>query len=99
MNITLTDKAINWFEKEMGVEKGKGVRFFGKTYGKTEVHEGFSVGISVEEPDDQAIGKAEINGITYFAASQDDWFYNGYDLEIDFDEKKESPIYHFHEQK
>ena len=39
MKIELTENAIEWFEKEVGVTKENGVRFMGKVYGKTDVHE------------------------------------------------------------
>lgn len=99
LDIKLTDKAINWFEDEMALEEGDAVRFFGKTYGSTEVHDGFSVGMSVEQPEEQNIlGKTSVHGVTYFAGKQDDWFFSGYNLEVDFDEKREEPIYHFHDE-
>lgn len=97
MKIEVTDKAVSWFEKELLLEEGDAIRFFGKTYGNTEVHDGFSVGMSVDQPGSDVLGKTEINGITYFAGEQDDWFFSRYDLEIDFDENKDEPIYHFHE--
>ena len=34
MNITITEAAIDWFKKELSVDQGSGVRFFGKIYGK-----------------------------------------------------------------
>lgn len=99
MEITITDKAAKWFEEEYPLDKGEAVQFFGKTYGKTEVHEGFSVGMGLSDPADHDIlGKTEVNDRTYFAAESDDWFFTPYDLEIDFDEKNEEPIYHFNEQ-
>lgn len=95
MDISVTDKAVKWFEDELALESGDAIRFFGKTYGKTEVHEGFSVGMSVEQPGEDVLGKTEINGITYYTGSEDDWFFNRYDLVVDYDEKKDEPIYHF----
>ncbi|MFO8068857.1 MAG: iron-sulfur cluster biosynthesis protein [Alkalibacterium sp.] len=95
MEISLTDRAIKWFEDELTLESGDAIRFFGKTYGKTEVHEGFSVGISVEQPDNDILGKKVLNGITYYAGAEDDWFFSRYDLVIDYDKKKDEPIYHF----
>ncbi|GEK91879.1 iron-sulfur cluster biosynthesis protein [Alkalibacterium kapii] len=95
MNIKITDKAVSWFENEMGLEPGDGVHFFGKVYGKTEIHEGFSVGMRIEKPDSNLLGKVKINGITYFASKEDDWFFSRYDLVVDYDDKKEEPIYHF----
>ncbi|WP_208559841.1 HesB/YadR/YfhF family protein [Marinilactibacillus kalidii] len=96
MKLALTEKAVQWFEEEFALDKGKAIRFFGKTYGNTEVHEGFSVGLSVDQPEGEPLAKKEINGITYFAGKEDEWFFNGYDLEIDFDYDREDLIYHFH---
>lgn len=96
MKLTVSDKAIQWFEDELMVEEGQGVQFFGKTYGKTEVHEGFSVGMKTQDPNKHEIlGKYEENGRTYFASKEDDWFFNPYDLEVDFDPEAEVPLYHF----
>lgn len=98
MEITLTNNAIRWFEEEYPLDKGEAIRFFGKTYGKTEVHEGFSLGMALDNLEDyEILAKKEINERTYFAGKQDDWFFSGYNLEVDFDEEKEEPIYHFHE--
>ncbi|KIO96015.1 hypothetical protein N624_2129 [Levilactobacillus brevis] len=48
MKITVTDAASKWFREDMGMT-GRGIRFFGKVYGKTPVHQGFSLGMT---PDD-----------------------------------------------
>lgn len=51
MELTVTENARKWFESEVALPKDYGIRFFGKVYGKTEVHEGFSIGMSVELPE------------------------------------------------
>lgn len=94
MKIEITDSAKDWFENEVGLEKGNGVRFMGKVYGKTEVHEGFSVGMEVTQPVDVLV-KTTVNGVTYFIDKNDEWFFNGYDLQVSFDKKRDEPIYHF----
>lgn len=76
MKIEITDSAKEWFENEVGLEKGNGVRFMGKVYGKTEVHEGFSVGMEVTQPVDVLV-KTTINDVTYFIDKNDEWFFNG----------------------
>lgn len=81
MKIDLTENAIKWFEKEVGVSKDSGVCFMGKVYGKTDVHEGFSVGMSICQPED-VLTKIEINEVTYFIEKNDDWFFSGYDLKL-----------------
>lgn len=98
MKLEVTDKAVQWFEDELSLDKGNAIRFFGKTYGNTEVHEGFSVGMSVDQPDNEPLAKKEIHGVTYFVGKEDEWFFSGYDLEIDFDNEREEPIYHFHKE-
>lgn len=96
MKITLTDTAIKWFQEEYPLVEGESIRFFGKAYGKTEVHEGFSVGMKSSDPSRfDVIAKHEENGRTYFAAKEDEWFFNGYDFHVDFDLDAEVPLFHF----
>ena len=49
MKLIITDAASQWFRDEMGLEPGNGVKFYGKTYGQTEVHHGFSQGFTRED--------------------------------------------------
>ena len=78
----------------MGISGKKGVRFLGKVYGSSQIHEGFSVGLDVDEPV-SPIGMAEYNGILHYVRDADDWFFNGYDLHVGFDEKQREPEYNF----
>ena len=94
MKITVTEKAHEWYVDEMGLEKGDGVRFFGKVYGKTEVHDNFSVAINIGHPDDP-LSVETIDGISYFAEKLDEWFFSGYDFKVDYNEKLEEVSYHF----
>lgn len=94
MKIEVSERAQKWFEQEMGISGKKGVRFLGKVYGSSQIHEGFSVGLDVDEPV-SPIGKVEYNGILYYVEDADDWFFNGYDLHVGFDEKQREPEYNF----
>lgn len=94
MKLTITPRAQQWFKDEVGVTSDSGIRFYGKIYGKTDVHEGFSIAMSVEAPD-QPLVKEVIDGITYFIEETDDWFFKGYDLLVDYDEDKDEPKYNF----
>ena len=98
MKLTITPRAQQWFKEEIGVTSDSGIRFYGKIYGKTDVHEGFSIAMSVDAPD-QPLVKEEIEGITYFIEETDDWFFKGYDLLVDYDEEKDEPKYKFAENK
>lgn len=99
MKIDITEPASKWFNDELGLTEGKGIHFSGKVYGKTEVHEGFSVGMSVEEPGNNILAETEVDGITYFVNDEDDWFFSGYDLQVDLDSERDEPVYHFIDQK
>ncbi|MFK4567580.1 HesB/YadR/YfhF family protein [Enterococcus sp. UD-01] len=94
MKLVITPRAQQWFKEEVGVTADTGIRFYGKIYGKTAVHDGFSIAMSVEAPD-QPLIKENINGITYFIEETDDWFFKGYDLQVDYDEEKDEPQYVF----
>lgn len=97
MRITLSDRAINWFETQIPLNEGEAIRFFGKTYGKTEVHDGFSVGMELDNPKkkNDILASTEINNRTYFITRADDWFFSEYDLVIDLDDQFKEPSYHF----
>lgn len=97
MKITVSDQAHQWYIDEMGLEEGDGVRFFGKVYGKTEVHDNFSVAINVAQPDDPLVAET-IDGITYFIEKSDEWFFSGYDFKVEYDEKLDEVSYHFVKQ-
>lgn len=101
MKITLKDEAIEWFENKFPLNTGEAVRFFGKTYGNTEVHEGFSVGMQMDATNnhDEILAVTEVNGRQYFTTKLDEWFFEGYDLEIGIDDTHSEPYYHFIDQK
>lgn len=100
MKIKLTPKAASWYEEHLPLETGEGVRFFGKTYGKTNVHNGFSVGMQIDNYEDyeEIIAHETVNDRHYFAAKEDEWFFSGYDLEIDLDDSTNEPFYIFTEE-
>ena len=97
MEIKLTERASTWFEENFPLEEGEAVRFFGKTYGETNVHEGFSIGVQVDSPENHEgiLGSTEINNRQYFTTIRDVWFFEEYDLEIDIGEQYKEPTYYF----
>jgi len=94
MQITVTDAASHWFQEELALKPGEAVRFFGKVYGQTAVHDGFWLGMERAEVS-QPIGQVEKDGITYFASDSDAWFFADYDLAIDYDAQLDEPKYAF----
>lgn len=97
MKITLNEQAAEWFENKFPLDEGEAVRFFGKTYGQTEVHDGFSIGLQLDDPKDydDILASTTVNDRTYFTGKEDQWFFEGYDLEIGIDEHYKEPSYHF----
>ena len=45
MKLTISDDASKWvFAEELGLQKGDGLKFFGKGYGTSTIQPGFSLG-------------------------------------------------------
>ncbi|MFJ7922011.1 HesB/YadR/YfhF family protein [Lysinibacillus fusiformis] len=84
MKIALTDEALQWFKHEMEVEPGDTIRFYARYGGSSPFHEGFSLGMTREEP--IAIGaEAVIDGVTYYIDEKDLWFFNDHNLHVNVD--------------
>ena len=96
MDIKITDKALDWFKREVELQPGFGIRFFGKIYGDTQVHDGFSVGMSVDQPVNPMYEET-IEGLQFFAEETDDWFFKGLEMVVDFDAVLDEPKYMFSE--
>lgn len=94
MKLTITSKAQAWFKQELELAEGQGIKFYGKVYGKTQVHDGFSVGMAVDTPESPLVEEKD-NGILYFVEEADEWFFKGYDLVVDYDEGLDEPKYEF----
>jgi uncharacterized protein YneR len=97
MELSITENAQKWFEEEVETPEHYGIRFFGKVYGKTEVHDGFSIGMSVEQPE-HPMKQVILNNKLFFIEEADDWFFKDYDLVVDYDASLNEPTYHFKEQ-
>lgn len=94
MKLTITPKAQEWFKRELELAEGQGIKFYGKVYGKTQVHDGFSVGMSVDIPESPLI-EENANGMMFFVEEADEWFFKGYDLVVDYDAELDEPKYDF----
>ena len=94
MKLTITPKAQEWFKREIELGDNQGIKFYGKVYGKTQVHDGFSVGMSVDIPENPLI-EEDVNGMTFFVEEADEWFFKGYDLVVDYDTELNEPKYEF----
>ncbi|WLR59861.1 HesB/YadR/YfhF family protein [Guptibacillus hwajinpoensis] len=88
MKMTITKPALNWFKREMDLEKGDNLRFFVRVGGCSTVQDGFSLGMTVEEPTEPALTLEE-EGITFFVEQKDIWFFEDQDFAVKFSRKKE----------
>ncbi len=92
MELSITPQAVAWFKDELSLEKGDSIRIYGKYGGATNVHVGFSTGIEVTQPHHPLHSK-EIDGITFFTESGDDWFFADYHLNVALDDVLGEPTY------
>ncbi len=97
MKITISDSASKWFQDEMGLSAGNGVRFYGKVYGSTPVHEGFSLALTRDDHPHDIYSQTIKDGISYYINQGDEWFFKGYDFGVDYDpnKDKDSVIYSY----
>lgn len=94
MKINISVPAQKWYEDNIDLKPGDGIHFYGKVYGKTNVHEGFSIAFTKEKPN-KPFYEIKYDGISYFFDENDVWFFTGYDLNIDYDKDSDSPVYTF----
>ncbi|MDO4455603.1 MAG: iron-sulfur cluster biosynthesis protein [Ligilactobacillus agilis] len=93
--ITMSPKASEWFRNEMHLQPGNGIKLFGKGYGETNAHQGFSQGISrCDHPVDPVVDEV-IDGIHYYIQAFDEWFFAGLDVYIDYDAEIDGPTMYF----
>ena len=85
MEIKLTEKAVEWFKKEMEIEHGDYIRFYARYGGSSPFHEGFSLGMTREEPHEIGI-ETVIENVHFFIEKSDEWFFSNHHLIVDVDE-------------
>lgn len=94
MNIIVTDEAKQWFHDEMDIENGDYIRFYARYGGSSPFHEGFSLGMTRDEPVE--IGtETVVDGATYFIEERDLWFFNDHNLRISVDPKLDELHYEY----
>lgn len=93
MQITVEPKAAAWFKEEVGLPAGSGVRFLAKVYGCSPVNSGFSLAMETNYPVNPSVTLTSDNGVFFFIEERDEWFFDGHDLTVSFDEKLKEPKY------
>ncbi|GKV64507.1 MULTISPECIES: HesB/YadR/YfhF family protein [unclassified Sporosarcina] len=88
MNINISENAEHWFKDEMEASPGDYVKFFARYGGSSPLHEGFSLGITKEIPDEIAV-ETVMDGVHFYIEERDIWFFDNHDLQVDTDPASE----------
>lgn len=94
MNLTITKEAASHLQNELNLEQGAYVRFYVKYGGHSTIQTGFSLGISTDRPN--RIGASyETNGVLFYVEEADLWYFENYNLNVDYNDKTEEIEYHY----
>ena len=95
MKIIIDEQSVAWYREELDLGDGDSIRFFPRYGEYSPIQSGFSLGIS-PEPAKEAKALTEKGGLSFFVEEDDLWYFDGHDLEVQFDEKKAEPAFHYH---
>lgn len=95
MKLTVEKEASKWFEEEVAIEKGRGIRIKTRIYDSSPINEGYGIAIEPVEPREPAVTFESDNGILFFIEPDDLWFFEGYDLNITLDDRFKEPFYQY----
>ncbi|MEC0240420.1 hypothetical protein P4H66_11210 [Paenibacillus dokdonensis] len=98
MKLRISNDAAKWYIKELGLQNGSALRFFPRYSSGGGLHPGFSLGISVEDPE-RPLLKEELEGIIFFMEEQDAWYLRGYDLVVRYLESQDDIEYIYEEDQ
>ncbi|MFZ3587788.1 HesB/YadR/YfhF family protein [Bacillus sp. DJP31] len=94
MKLTIEDKAANWYLEELYLHQGDFIRFFVRYGGYGTVQSGFSLGVNKDTPDEIGL-QVESKGITFFVEQKDLWYFDGHDLQVQYNDKYREPEFHY----
>ncbi|GGI42026.1 HesB/YadR/YfhF family protein [Mammaliicoccus stepanovicii] len=90
MNLEITDKAIEWFKRELEFNDDQALRIIVRYGGEFQLKQGFSPAFTVDSLDSSEVGfKDEKDNITFFIDEKDLWYFKDNDLLIDLNEHDE----------
>ncbi len=97
MEIKVSDQALQWFKDDVEVSDGNTIKFQAKYGGYSPIHEGFLLAFALNEPMGETITTTEKNGITFFIDDTDAWYFEGYNLIVEYDDKLDEVAYDYEE--
>lgn len=94
MNIFISEEAVNWYKKELGIKTPSYVRFYVRYGGMGGRIPGFSIGINIESPTN-ILASTESRDLTFYVEESDAWYFDGKDLIISLDNKLKEPSFSY----
>lgn len=94
MKIVLSNDALSWFKHEMETTAGDAIRFFARYGGTSQLHEGFSLGVTKEQPDEAEVTVTH-EEVLFYIESRDIWYFLEHDLLVDVDTSIEELTYSY----
>ncbi|MDM5189257.1 HesB/YadR/YfhF family protein [Bacillus sp. DX4.1] len=94
MNISISKEAVNWYKDELKLQSGDALRFFVQYGGCSTVQKGLSLGIRKDDPAHPA-AQIQEEGISFFVEGDDEWFFDGHNLSVIFNDGDDFPQFHY----
>lgn len=85
MKLDVTNQAAEWYKNEYEISKKTELRLFVRYGGVGGLIPGFSLGVSIEEPNEIYTQKT-IDSLTIYIEAQDAWYFDDKDLLIEFNQ-------------
>lgn len=95
MNLTVSEKAAKWYKEELHLDNElHSIRFFVRYGGVGGLLPGLSLGIKADTPS-SPLDQDEVLGLIFFIEDEDDWYFDGHDLFVGFDEMLGEPSFEY----
>lgn len=95
MKFEVTPQAAQWYIKELHLNEGDSIKFFGKVYG---TREGFSFAIT-KEPATNPYKVETVEGIHFYIEKTDQWFFEDISLVVALNKEGTEPEFNYEENK
>ncbi len=95
MKIKISERALEWFKEEVGLEQGDKIRFYSQIYGTSPVREGYALAFTVDNDSKEAAVQTVADDITFYVNETDIWFFDGHDLYVEYNEGKDEVEYKY----
>ncbi|MDO3410611.1 hypothetical protein QWJ34_12640 [Saccharibacillus sp. CPCC 101409] len=92
MRINVSPEAAGWYKKELELGSGDYIRFYARYSNTSEIHPGFSLGIATVEPENPALTQSS-EGITFYMEERDQWYLDGYRLNVTYLPEHDDIVY------